>query len=130
MKDALLRKTKAFPAAAAANNCDTIDLGTPSGVGGQTPDNLEVKISWPALANLVDDKTVTFDVRDSANDSSYAAVGLSYVITGAGGMGVAAGSVTLRLPASFRRYLRVYSTVLTGGGNNTASEYTVELLTH
>lgn len=130
MKDALLKETKAFPAAAAANNCDTIDLGAASSVGGQSPADLEVKVSWPALANLVDDKTITFDVKDSANDSSYAATGLSYVITGAGGVGVAAGSVTLRLPPSFRRYLRVYASVLTGGGDNTASEYTVELITH
>lgn len=130
MKDALLIKTKAFPAAAATNNSDTLDLGASSAVGGIKPGSLEVQISWPALAALADTKNVVFTVQDSADDSSYAAIGLAYTITGAGGAGVAAGSVTLRLPPSTRRYLRVYAALDSGGGTITASSYTVSLIAH
>jgi hypothetical protein len=126
LKDAKLIVTKVFPAAAANDDTTTIDLQS----AGYKPETIALNIAWPALPNLADAKTIIFTVKDSADDSSYAAIngGPSYTLTGAGGVGVAAGNVNLRLPATTRRYIRVNRAVLTAGGDNTAATNTVSLV--
>lgn len=128
MKDKLLLTTKALPAAAANNSHDGIDIGARTTPGGSFPGEVEVEISWPALPSLADAKTVTFTVQDSANNSSFASLGLTHVITGAGGAGVAAGTKRFRLPRSVRQYVNVNQAVLTAGGDNTALSTTVSLV--
>lgn len=130
MKDAKLITTKAFPAAGADNSHDGIDIGPINDPGHIVPDGVEIEIVWPALANLVDTKTITFTVQDSADNSSFATIEIVKVITGAGGVGVAAGSETYRLPANTRRYVRVNQAVLAAGGDNTASSSTVSIIIH
>lgn len=126
IKDATFVKAKALPAAAAANNTATFDLGA----GGFVPEEIEVQIEIPALANLVDNKTLTIKVQDSANDSSYADVDplIRTVITGDGGDGSSATTLRFRLPANIRRYVQFNQAVESGGGNNTASSVTYSLL--
>jgi len=126
LKDAKLIVTKVFPAAAANDNTTSIDLGS----AGYKPEHMALNIAWPALPNLVDAKTIIFTVQDSADNSSFAAIngGPAYTLTGAGGVGVAAGNVNLRLPATTRRYIQVNRAVLTAGGDSTAAVNTVALV--
>lgn len=128
MKDKLLLTTKALPAAAANNSHDGIDIGARTTPRGSFPGEVEIEISWPALPSLADAKTVTFTVQDSADNSSFTSLGLTHVITGAGGAGVAAGTKRFRLPRSVRRYVNVNQAVLTAGGDNTAQSTTVSLV--
>ncbi len=130
VRDASLSNSKAFPAAAANNSSTGINTGAVrSGPNGIFPEESAILIEWPALANLVDAKTITFTVQDSADNSSFTSIGLTYVITGGGGVGVAAGFKKFRLPADVRQYVNVNAAVLTAGGDNTASSYTVSIVT-
>lgn len=126
IKDATFVKAKALPAAGAANNTATFDLGS----GGYVPESIEVEIVIPALPDLVDDKTVTIIVQDSADDSSYATVDplIQTSVVGAGGVGCAAKTVKLRLPAGIRRYVQFNQAVLAAGGSNVAKSVTYSLL--
>lgn len=128
LQDANLTKTKALPAAAAANASDSIDLG--STTLGPVADEIEVDISIEATPSLVDDKTITLTLKDSADDSTFTAIaGLAtLVVTGASSAGAAAASRRLKLPPSTRRYLRLDAAVLTAGGDNTAKSYTMTVL--
>lgn len=124
LKDAKHIVTKVFPAAAANDNTGTLDLQS----AGYKPESLALEIKWPALANLVDAKTIIFTVQDSADDITYTSLGITHTITGAGGVGVAAGTKVIRLPATTRRYVQVNRAVLVAGGDNTAATNTVSLL--
>lgn len=125
--DLVLQKTTALPAAAATANGGTIDLeqALPDGL----TDTFRVLLEVPATPSLVDAKTITFTLKDSADDSTFAAIsGLSTLVTtGAGGTGAAATSREWRLPTNVRRYIRVEAAVESGGGTNTAVSYTVSL---
>lgn len=130
LADANLTKTKALPAAAAGNNTDSIDLGQTT--LGPLADEMEFVVEIEATPSLVDDKTITLTIKDSADDSTYAAIPslATLVQTGAGGAGAAAASRRYKLPPTTRRYVRVYADVLTGGGSNVAKSYTAKLLTN
>lgn len=125
MKDVLLKVTKALPAAAASATSDTIDLG-PNGGNHQSA---QLLLELPALPALVDAKTVTLTVRDSADDSTFADVeGYgTLVVTGAGGVGAAAKTWLLKLHNHVRRYVRIKIDVLTAGGDNTAKSLTASI---
>lgn len=128
MKDVLSKVTTALPAAAANSNTSSIDLG-PNG-GNNVDSNLRLLLELPALASLVDAKTVTLSVYDSADNSSFAAVeGYgNLVVTGAGGAGAAAKTWRLKLHDHVRQYIRINIAVLTGGGDNTASSLTTSII--
>lgn len=127
IKDTRLQVVKALPAAAANNDSDSIDLGQ---VLGGNIEGIELEISVPALPDLVEAKTVTITIQDSADDSSFATLaGLStLVITGGTGGGAAATSRVVRLPRITRRYVRFNSAVLTAGGDNTGVSVTASVL--
>jgi len=128
-RDSSLKVTKALPAAAANNTSDAIDLSAVS--PGAAADVIEVEISVPALANLVEAKTVTCTLQHSDSASSgFAAISelATLVVTGGTGNGAAAASRTVRLPSSVKRYIAVNSAVLTAGGDNTASSVTLSVL--
>jgi hypothetical protein len=127
ISDAALIETKALPAAAATNYTDAIDLGQT--VGG-TLEGVEMVLNAPAVANLVDDKTIIYTVADSADNSSFTALSAVATVTqtGASSAGAAASEMRFKLPAGCRRYVRVGATVLTGGGDNTGSSYSLTLL--
>jgi len=125
--DALLIKTKALPAAAAANYTDAINLGQT--LGGKL-EGIEVVLECPALPALVEAKTVIFTVKDSANGTDFTAIPelATKTITGGAGNGAAASEVRLRLPPSARQYIRADAAVLTAGGDNTGVSYTLSVL--
>lgn len=124
--DANFRKTKAFPAAAATNYCDPIDLGADR--VGAIGHNLTMHLKTPALTALVDTKVVTFVFQDSANGTDFAPLMTldAAKLTGVTGNGCAAKETRFYLPPDTRRYIRVGCTVETGGGNNTALSYILE----
>lgn len=125
--DAALVVTKALPAAAANNTTDAIDLQ--NAAPGISLEKIDFVISVPATPALVDTKTHTLKVQDSADGSSFADVSLlaTQTRTGAGGAGAAAATYRFKLPPSIRRYIRVYQAVETSGGNNTAVSITAGL---
>ena len=123
LRDAAFTKTKALPAAATAYT-DSLDLGQDK---VQSLEQVELEIAVPAL---VEAKTVTVSVQDSADDSTFAAVdpAITTVITGGTGGGAAAKTVRFRLPSQTRRYVRLSLVVLTGGGDNTGVSATLSAL--
>lgn len=122
------QKTKALPAAAATAYTDSINLGTV--IPGPIGSGLELQILCPAVPDLVDAKTITYYLQDSADDSTFAnVVGVGNIVqTGAGGVGAAAVTVRLYLPPGIRQYIRVSAAVLTAGGSNIAKSFTLQLV--
>jgi hypothetical protein len=71
LKDALLIRTLALPAAGANATTSSIDLG-------QVPPNefrFEVEMDLPALPSLADTKKATITLEDSADGTAFAATG-------------------------------------------------------
>lgn len=130
MKDAQFIQETSFPAAGANNNSTAFDLNTRGQAGEISPEHVELEISWPAMAALADDKDVDFTVQDSADGVSFASLGMTHKITGAGGAGVAAGSKSFRLPKNARRYVRINQAEEAAGGDITGSKSTVSLIFH
>lgn len=124
IKDNSLILTTALPAAAASNNSATIDLGATSSYF--QADKMEVEVVIPATPSLVDAKTITIKLQDSADDSSYSDTDpvISTVVTGTGGTGGPAKTIRFRLPANVRRYIQFNQAVLTAGGSNVAVSVT------
>jgi len=127
VKDAQFITTKALPAAGASNQSTAFDLGTRS---GYLPEGIDAQIILPATPSLVDTKSVTLTVQDSADNASFAAIAsiATVVVTGTGGAGASAVTRTFRLPDSTRRYVRVNQAVDGSGGDNTAVSTTFQLL--
>lgn len=127
-RDASLVKTKALPAAAATNYSDSIDLGTNASYGAAL--DAEIEIDIPALPSLVDDKTATFTLQDSADDSSFADVDIysSIVLTGASSAGASAVNRRLPIAPTLRKYVRLKQVVQSAGGDNTAKSSTLRVL--
>lgn len=127
--DALLEVSKAFPAAAANNTTDAIDLRqVPAG----ELENIVVELDIPATTTLVADKTATFTFQHkAAATDSFADTDpvISKIVTGKSGNGSDAAKVQFRLPPGCKRYIAMKCAVLTGGGDNTAKSYTLRVLT-
>jgi len=130
IQDALYSTTKTFPGAGANNRSTAFDVGTrlsDGASGGILPETVELKIEWPALSALADNKNLLLEVQDSADNTNFANIGLSKTLTGAGGVGVAAGSVQFRLTPTVRRYVAVKQTLDALGGDITGSSSTITL---
>lgn len=120
--------TKALPAANAANASDSIDLGTTT--PGRIPD-VELRVELPATPNLADTKSITLTVKDSADNSTFAAIADLPAITvgpGSGGTGGTAVDRRFKLPIGTRRYIRLDAAVEASGGDNTAKSTTLSLV--
>jgi hypothetical protein len=129
LRDLSLTKSIALPAAAATAVTGSVDFGTT--ILGPTGDEIEVEISRPATPALVDAKTITDVLTDSADNVTFAAIvggPAAIVSTGAGGVGAPALLKRVRLPSNTRRYVRLESTVLAAGGDNTAVASTMAVL--
>jgi hypothetical protein len=124
IKDAALVISKALPAAAADNTSDPFRIGS-----GISLENVELEVSIPALANLVDGKTITLELVTGATSSPATVLQQLYVATGKTGNGFDAVVKRFRLPSTCLDYIAVKQTVLTGGGDNAASSITYSLLT-
>ena len=128
LRDLSFEVSKALPAAAATAYTTALDLGQ---TAIQSLESVEFEISIPATPALVDAKTITISVQDSADNSSFAAVdpAITTVITGvATSQGGPAKAVRFRLPSQTRRYVRLKTDVLTAGGDNTAVSVTLAAL--
>lgn len=120
IRDTNLKVTKALPAAAATNYSDAIDLL--DSAPGLKMRNAQIEVALPATPSLVDAKTVTLTLQDSADNSTFTAIpSLSTIVaTGASSAGAAAVTRKYKLPEDVRRYIRLKQDVLTAGGDNTA----------
>ena len=123
-KDALLIKSKALPAAAAAAYTDSVELGL-NGI-----ENIQAQIIASAVSALVDAKVITYTFQDSADGITFANIAelASLVQTGASGAGAAAATRTVYFPPSVRKYVRGAAAVESGGGDNTAVSFTFQIL--
>jgi hypothetical protein len=126
-QDANVKVSKALPAAAATNYSDPIDLGSEN--PGLVRDKVDLVVNLPATPALVDAKTVTLAVQDSADGTTFAAIPelAPIVATGASGAGAAAIERRFSLPPTVRRYIRVKQDVLAAGGDNTAVSVSIGL---
>ena len=128
LRDLAFEVSKALPAAAATAYTDALDLGQ---AAVQSLEQIEFEISIPATPALVDAKTITISIQDSADNSTFAALdpAITTVITGvATSQGGPLKAVRFRLPSQTRRYVRLKTDVLTGGGDNTAVSVTLAAL--
>lgn len=128
IRDEQLKVTKALPAAAATNYSDSIDLR--DSAPGIKMRNAEIEVALPATPSLVDDKTITLTLQDSADDSTFADIEqlAAIVVTGAGGGGGSAVTRKFKLPEDVKRYVRLKQAVLTAGGSNVAISTTVSVV--
>jgi hypothetical protein len=121
IQDALVASTKALPAAAASANTDALRIDNVEAV--------DIEFGHEAVSALVDTKTLTLKVQDSANGvdgwNDIAAL-TSLVSTGASSAGAAAASRTVKLPPSAKAFIRVNAAVETGGGNNTGKNFFIK----
>jgi len=128
VKDALLTVTKALPNGAAAVSSDGIDLE--HSTNGQHLANCELLIESPALltGDLADAATLTYDIEDSADGSSYAAIAKGVLVqTGAGGEGADAASKRFRLPSAVRQHVR-FTATKAGAGDASDKSGTMSLV--
>lgn len=128
IRDTNLKVTKALPAAAATNYSDPIDLiDSAPGIKMRAA---EIEVALPATPSLVDAKTITLTLQDSADNSSFAAIDslATIVATGAGGAGGDAVTRKYKLPENVRRYIRIKQDVLTAGGSNVAISTTLSVI--
>jgi hypothetical protein len=123
--DANFATTVALPNAASTTVYSTsFDLGDPiEGTNFPTPETINLAVVGPALSTTIlpDTKTMTYTVQDSADNSSFAAIGTlaAQVQTGAGGAGAAAIAPIFKLPPNTRRYIRL--SVASGANTTDAS---------
>lgn len=125
IQDGALIQAVALPAAGASAVTGGIDLGTGPHVG-----LIEGRLSLPATPALVDTKTISVTIEDSADNITFAAVPelSALVITGAGGVGAAAALRDFRFPGGVRRYVRASAAVQAAGGSNVAVALSFSIL--
>lgn len=131
MRDQTLTKITALPAAAAATAPAGVDLSV-SPRTGPLDGHAQFRITCPATPALVDAKTITFTVQDSADNSTFTAIPgvATHVTTGASSAGAAAFDVLRHIPKVTRRYVRCIAAVESAGGSNVAVSYTFSVDLH
>jgi hypothetical protein len=119
-RDALLKASIALPNGAATVNSPAIDLG--NGPNGDLVAGGELILEMPALTvgELANGATITYNIQDSVDPAFSSPRTLaSFVQTGAGGAGAAAGSNRRGLASDTRRYIRVQA-INSAAGNASA----------
>lgn len=122
IQDALMASTKALPAADASSTTNALRV--------DNVEAMEVEFGHEAVTALVDAKTLTLKLQDSANGTSdwNDIAGLtSLVSTGAGGTGASATTRKVRLPSTAKAFIRVSAAVQAAGGNSTAKNFFVKV---
>jgi hypothetical protein len=134
VKDALLKVTRALPAAASATvNSSGIDLGALSASGARI-ELAEILISAPAVTTTMvpDTKTITYSVQmddDSAFGSPTTLLASAIVQTGAGGAGAAAATRRIKIPSNCERYIRLVAVSGADVTDSSSVSATMEVLT-
>jgi len=126
--DQLSKKATALPAAAGSANSASLDLGA---APGPVP-ALQVEVQVEAGTALVSTKKITLTLQHSSDDGSTDAFADvpgtgTFVVTGKVGNGNAAYNQRLYLPKDVKRYIRLTAAVESGGGDNTAKKFTLQL---
>jgi hypothetical protein len=131
VQDNELIKSIALPAAGANNATAVMDLGARTSKADRL-EEMEIELSLPATATLVNTKAITFAVQtddDSAFGSPTVIPGGALVVTGAGGNVSAAAAIRFRLATTnLERYIRATATVPADAGDNQAYSYTLKAL--
>jgi len=112
-----------------SRNIQDADLTVPANSKAFLTEEHELEIAFPAftVGQLANGALVTAVVLNGAAASpTGTALGITRVVTGAGGVGAAATSFRVRLPAATLQFLRVKFTPSTTGAGGVA---TVRLLT-
>lgn len=105
---------------ATAASEDVIDLSQTTGYSG-AGDKVEAEVVVnTAFDSATNDGTLTIAVQDSADASSFATIESGKAITEA--TLIKGSRWKVAIPASHRRYLRLYFTVSVGSGNFTAGK--------
>jgi len=119
-----ITKSKAFPAANANNNTDSIDI---LGAADGTP-VCELEIVMPATTALAATKDVDFTVQESDDDSSFATAEWAPIkqVTGITGNGNAASTLRIGIPSNAKRYVNLKCAVEGSGGDITGSSYSLK----
>ena len=127
LQDASLSKNVALPSGATTANTNAIDLGqaTPFPI----TEAFHVKLS-SSVANGANNKNITIKLQDSADNSTFANISAlgALTVTDNNGAGYPAGSLTVSLPSSTRRYVRGQATGEANGGNAANGTLTVDFL--
>lgn len=126
-KDGALLVTRALPATGATVTSSAINLDGET--LGATAECVEAVISVPATTTLVDAKTITISLEDSADNSAFSSLtgAGSAVVTGKTGNGSDAVEVHLKLPTTTRRYLRATATAATASGDSTGTNFELSI---
>ena len=127
VKDYLTTVTRALPTADGTVTSGDIDLGAV--VGGAGLENVQLTVEVPALnaTQLPNSDTLTITIQGGASASPSTSLNLVRVLTGAGGVGVAAVTWAVRLPPDCPRYINVKFVAAGGTGDISASTATVAL---
>lgn len=128
-KDASLEVTLALPAAGANANSDAIDFEAVA--PGVTTEAIELEVALPATPDLVDTKSITVHLEDSADGVTFADIATLASLVDAGvatDQGGAGATRTYKLPSDVRRYVRANGAVEAAGGDNTAVSLTLNPL--
>ena len=127
IKDANLIKTLALPAAGATAYTASVDLAVTS--PGEAVRAFDVQVTVDATTTLVNTKTCTITLQDSADNSSFADITGTgtMVVTGTSGNVSALTSFQVTLPVGVRRYIRASATIPGDGGTCTAFYFTLSL---
>jgi len=126
LQDTNLQVTVALPAAGANVTSSSIDTAC-------NPDRvpeIEALISVPVTPALVDAKTLTVTLYDSADNVTFAAVAQlpAFAVTASGGAGGAAISQQFKIPLGTRRYIAINCAITASGGDSTAVKATLGLV--
>jgi hypothetical protein len=124
-KDAALTVTKALPAAGAATNTPSIDLGAnPAAV----LEGMEMELSIQALPNNVDaDHGITAKLQDSEDGVTFADIAMlpSVSLAGTPVSGSIVMTKAFKMPSHTRRYVQANLAASAGAGDNTAKSATL-----
>ncbi len=107
--DANYVQTFALPGAAGTVHSTGFNLIQPTPFPVTETINFQVLIPATTTTMVPDASTLTVTIEDSADGVTYAAIPqlAAYTLTGAGGAGTAATTITEKLPPSTRQYVRV-----------------------
>lgn len=123
--------TRALPASASSTvNSSSIDLGDAvSGIPYATTETINLQVLAPALTTTIlpDTRTMSYVIADSADNSSFTAIGTlaTQTQTGASSAGASAATYTFKLPPNTRRYVRLQ---ITSGASTTDASATTATL--
>jgi hypothetical protein len=119
--------TVSLPSSASSTvNSSSIDLGDAVlGVPYSSTETVNLQVLAPALSTTIlpDTRTMSYVVADSADNSSFTAIGTlaTQTQTGASSSGASAATYTFKLPPSTRRYIRLQ---VTSGASTTDASAT------